>query len=153
MYRDCQKGLCLAFVSLSPWPKVACRRQCRQSSPVRTFLAVAKLWLMSPHSTEYIPHPTRKDEDNSPHLSHRGMGSLRRSHYQGSGGNHRWELLSPSPTSLSHLCWVGSFFAIFASPFLWSQKWQRPLEICQQLSNQIFISIIFPWVSQGLSQE
>ena len=38
----------------------------------------------------------------------------------------------------SLLSW--SFFAIFASPFLWSQKWQRLLEICQQLSNQIFLA-------------
>ena len=102
---EIDKKICAGIVSLSPWPKVACSRQCRQSSPVRTLLAIAKLWLISPYPTEYIPLPTRKDEDNSPHVSHRGMGSLRRSHHQGSGGNHRWELLSPSQTS--NLCWVG----------------------------------------------
>ena len=110
--------LCVQIQRLSPWPKVACRRQCRQSSPVRTFLAIAKLWLISPYPTEYIPLPTRKDEDNSPHVSHRGMGSLRRSRYQGSGGtggywqgNHRWESLSPS---VCHLMLSWSVFTIFA---------------------------------------
>ena len=79
-------------------------------NPVQNVLAISMLWIISLYSTEYLPLPACKDEDNSPYLCaslHRGAWSHRQSRSGDSGGNwqgnHRWEWLSPSTTSPSYL--------------------------------------------------
>ena len=91
-------------------------------NPLQNVLAISMLWIISPYSTEYLPLPACKDEDNSPYLCaslHRCAWSHRRHHYQGSGGTggywqaiHWWEWRSPSTKSPFHLYLSLSFLKI-----------------------------------------